>query len=110
MRAADVASILEDAQTAPCACLLELPHRELGGKLVPMDDLEALSETCRAHGVALHMDGARLWEAQAGYGCEFKELTAHFDSVYVSFYKGLGGLSGAMLLGSETFCDEARVW
>jgi len=39
-----------------------------------------------------------------------REITKPFDSVYVSFYKGLGGISGAMLLGSEDFCSEARIW
>ena len=58
----------------------------------------------------MHMDGARLWEATAAYGKTLEEICSLFDSVYVSFYKGLGGLSGAMLLGNEDFINESRVW
>lgn len=50
-----------------CAVLLELPHREVGGKCTSFADIEALSVLCRSKGAALHMDGARLWEAQAAY-------------------------------------------
>jgi hypothetical protein len=53
---------------------------------------------------------ARLWEAQAFYQRDLAEITALFDSVYVSFYKGLGAVTGAMLLGPTAFITEARVW
>ena len=57
------------------------------------------------------MDGARLWEAREAYAPRtYAEICAHFDSVYVSFYKGIGALSGAMLAGSADFVQEARVW
>ena len=91
--------------------LIELPHRELGGKHTPWDEVEALGAYCHQHGIAFHCDGARLFEASAGYNKTLKELVEPFDSVYVSCYKGLGGLSGAFLLGrSKQFCDQARVW
>jgi threonine aldolase len=41
---------------------------------------------------------------------DLKEIVEPFDSIYISFYKGLGGLSGAMLMGDAKFCQEARVW
>ena len=56
------------------------------------------------------MDGARLWEAAPYYGRSYAEVAALFDTVYVSFYKGIGGISGAMLLGPKEFVAEARVW
>ena len=56
------------------------------------------------------MDGARLWEAAAGYGKTVQEIAAGFDSVYVSLYKGIGGLGGAMLAGSREFVDRAAEW
>src|SRR5260370_584009 len=57
------------------------------------------------------MDGARLWEAREAYAPRlFADVCAHFDSVYVSFYKGIGALAGAMLLGPGDFIAEARVW
>jgi len=90
--------------------ILELPHRELGGKLTPWDEVEQISQLCIEEGIHFHCDGARIFEASAGYGLALSELAKPFDSVYISFYKGLGGISGAMLLGSSTFCAEARKW
>jgi len=89
---------------------LELPLREIGGQLSSWDELEAIKAHCRARGVHLHMDGARLWEAAAGYGRPLHEVAAGFDSVYVSLYKGIGGLGGAMLAGSGDFVARAAEW
>ena len=58
----------------------------------------------------LHLDGARLWECQPFYARSYQEIVADFDSVYVSFYKMLHGLPGAMLAGPKDFIDEARIW
>jgi len=91
--------------------ILELPHRELGGKCTPWQDLLEMQRYCKSRNIMFHCDGARIFEATAGYDNKsVKELAELFDSVYISFYKGLGGLSGAMLLGTRDFCDEARVW
>ena len=92
------------------ALLLELPAREIGGQLPEWDDLLAQAEWAHARGVALHMDGARLWEAAPYYDRPYAEVAASFDSVYVSFYKGIGGLAGAVLAGPADFVAEARVW
>lgn len=53
------------------------------------------------------MDGARLWEAQPYYARPFAEICGLFDSVYVSFYKGIGALSGAMLVGEKHVLQKA---
>mmetsp|Transcript_21114 Transcript_21114/g.33143 ORF Transcript_21114/g.33143 Transcript_21114/m.33143 type:complete len:571 (-) Transcript_21114:146-1858(-) len=91
--------------------ILELPHREVGGKLTPWEEVEEIARMCNEHGIYYHCDGARIFEASAGYGHKSVKQTAHpFESVYVSFYKGLGAISGAMLLGDSEFCAEARVW
>jgi threonine aldolase len=93
------------------ALLLELPAREIGGRLPVWEELGEIAALARARGVKLHMDGARLWEAREAYAPRsLAEICAHFDSVYVSFYKGIGALAGAMLLGAEDFIAEARVW
>ncbi|QOL49020.1 threonine aldolase family protein [Massilia litorea] len=89
---------------------LEIPMREIGGQVSPWEELEKIKLHARARGVHLHMDGARLWEAQAGYGRSAAEIAAGFDSVYVSLYKGVGGLGGAMLAGSRTFIERAAEW
>ena len=89
---------------------LEIPMREIGGQVASWEELEAIKTHCKARGAHLHMDGARLWEAQAGYGRSAAEIAAGFDSVYVSLYKGIGGLGGAMLLGTRAFVDRAAEW
>lgn len=95
----------------PLACVItELPIRESGGRLPSWDELQALKDMARQRGVRLHMDGARLWEATAGFGKTPAEVAAGFDSVYVSFYKAIGALIGAMLLGDADFIAQARLW
>ena len=58
----------------------------------------------------MHMDGARLWESAPFYGRSYAEIAALFDTVYVSFYKGVGAIAGAALAGPADFIAEARVW
>ena len=101
---------LRNVREPLAALLLELPAREIGGQLPEWDDLLAQAEWAREHGAALHMDGARLWEAAPYYDRAYAEVAAPFDSVYVSFYKGIGGLAGAVLAGPADFVAEARVW
>lgn len=92
------------------AVLAELPLRDAGCLLPTWDELTELAAACRARGVALHLDGARIWEAQSWFDRPLAEIAGQADSLYVSFYKGLGGLAGAALLGSEEFIAEARLW
>lgn len=92
------------------ALLLELPQREIGGQLPSWDDLVAQAAWSRERGAALHLDGARLWEAGPFYERPYAEIAALFDSVYVSFYKGVGAFAGAALLGPAEFIAEARLW
>ncbi|HWG95379.1 MAG TPA: aminotransferase class I/II-fold pyridoxal phosphate-dependent enzyme [Mycobacteriales bacterium] len=93
------------------AVLLELPHRETGGDLLPFDEVAALSAWCRAEGVALHLDGARLLECGPAYAPRtVAEVAALADSVYLSLYKGLGAPGGAALLGPAPLADDARLW
>mmetsp|Transcript_8264 Transcript_8264/g.10484 ORF Transcript_8264/g.10484 Transcript_8264/m.10484 type:complete len:454 (-) Transcript_8264:390-1751(-) len=90
--------------------IIELPHRELGGKLPSWNDVVSIGELCKKENIKYHCDGARIFEASAGYGKSVSDLAEPFDSIYISFYKGLGSISGAMLMGKKDFCDEARVW
>jgi len=92
------------------AMSLELPAREIGGQSPSWDELQGIKSHCREQNIHLHMDGARLWEAAAAYGRPLAEIAAGFDSVYVSLYKGIGGLGGAMLLGSSAFVARAQEW
>ena len=101
---------LEDIDEPLAAMLFELPQREIGGRLPAWDDLVAQVAHVRSRGAAVHLDGARIWESVPFYGRPLAEIAALFDSVYVSFYKGLGGLSGSVLLGDEDLVAEARAW
>lgn len=99
---------LEDVQNMPkdIACvLLELPQREIGGQLPDYAELEAISAYCREQGIKLHLDGARLFEIVPYYQKSAAEICALFDSVYVSFYKGIGGIAGAILVGDKDFTN-----
>ena len=102
----DLAGVAEP----PAALLLELPQREIGGQLPDWDDLVAQVGWARERGAAVHCDGARLWEASAGYDRPPAELAALFDTVYVSFYKGIGALAGCCLAGDPEEVAEVREW
>jgi threonine aldolase len=92
------------------AVQLELPLREAGCLLPTWEELTEFSEAARALGVPFHADGARLWESQPFYDRSFPEITALFDSVYVSFYKGLRAMAGAAVACEEDLADELRAW
>lgn len=108
-RPATVADL--DALPGPLAAVsLELPLRDAGYLLPSWEELVAFSDRARERGVPLHLDGARLWESQPHLGRPLREIAALADSVYVSFYKGLGGLAGAALAGPEDLVAQARRW
>ena len=101
---------LDEVSEPVGALLLELPQRDLGGQLPAWRDLRAQTTWARKHGVALHLDGARLWQCGPFYRRPLREIAALFDTVYVSLYKDLGGLGGCVLAGPEDVIAEARVW
>lgn len=101
---------LDTLELPLAAILLELPQREIGGQLPTWDELTAISAWAKARNIRLHMDGARLWECQPFYGKSYAEIAALFDTVYVSVYKILGGIAGAVLTGPQDVIDEAKIW
>ena len=101
---------LEEVAEYAAALLIELPQREIGGRLPEWDDLVAQTALARSHGTATHLDGARLLESLPFYGRPAAEVAGLFDSVYLSLYKGLGGISGCLLAGDEQLVAEAREW
>jgi threonine aldolase len=103
---ADLTEIAEP----PAALLLELPQRDLGGQQPDWDDVVAQVGWARDRGAAAHLDGARLWESAAGYGRAPAEIAALFDTVYVSFYKGIGALAGCCVAGPQDVIDQVREW
>lgn len=92
------------------AATLELPMREIGGQCQSWEELQAIKDHCRAQNIHLHLDGARLWECASAYGRDAGAIAQGFDSVYVSLYKGIGGMGGAVLLGKASFVAKAQEW
>jgi threonine aldolase len=103
---ADLTAIAEP----PAVLLLELPQRDLGGQQPDWEDLVAQVGWAHDRGAAAHLDGARLWESAAGYGRALADVAALFDTVYVSFYKGIGALAGCCLAGPQDVIDQVREW
>ncbi|MEE8106041.1 MAG: beta-eliminating lyase-related protein [Planctomycetota bacterium] len=105
-----LAADLREVTDPLAALLIELPTRENGGQLPTWEELRELTGLARSQNTRLHLDGARLWEAQVFYDRPFPEICGEFDSAYVSFYKGIGALPGSMLLGAKDFIEEAAIW
>ena len=78
------------------------------GKVLPLDYLAAARDFSHRHRLALHLDGARLYNAAVKLGCDAWEITRHFDTVSVCLSKGLGAPVGSVLCGSEAFIAKAR--
>lgn len=108
-RAPTLADVLALRET-PTMLVVELPLRRAGWVLPEWDELLALRAWCQQEGVILHLDGARIWEAAAGYDRTPADVAALGDSVYASLYKGLGALAGCILACSEEFIRRTAVW
>lgn len=106
IRISDVKNITSDISVL----ILELPQSELGGELPDWDSLVEICSWVKSKGIHLHLDGARLWETQPFFNRDLKEICGLFNSVYVSFYKTIGAIGGAMLLGSNSFIEQSLKW
>ena len=87
---------------------LENTHNTSGGKVFPLEDFAAVAATAKEHGLKVHLDGARLFNAQAATGKPAREWCAHADTVSVCSSKGLGAPVGSLLAGDEETIGEAR--
>lgn len=112
----EIKEVLElPSDKRPAVIVLEIPNRVLGCQTYSYDELCQISSLCQDAGVKLHCDGARIWEIepyyQVTFGKSFKDLASLFDTIYVSFYKGVGGLCGAMLMADdESLIADAKMW
>ncbi|MGL5286583.1 L-threonine aldolase [Aeromonas sp. RU39B] len=96
----------DDAHFAPTRLLcLENTHN---GRVLPQAYLRDVTQWARHKGLALHLDGARLFNAAVAQGIAAKEIAAHFDSVSVCLSKGLGAPVGSVLVGPAAFIQRAR--
>ncbi len=100
-----------DDLTGLAAVLLELPRRETGGFLPTFEQVVDLSFRCAEAGVALHVDGARLWQCGPAFAPHsLADVVALADTTYLSLYKDLAGPAGAVLLCPEDRAAELRTW
>ncbi len=90
--------------------VIELPLRDAGFVLPTWDELIAVGAASRVMGARVHFDGARVWESTPYLGHSLTEVADLADSIYVSFYKTVGGMSGAALAGTAELSSYARVW
>ncbi|KVE35502.1 low-specificity L-threonine aldolase [Burkholderia sp. TSV86] len=82
----------------------------IGGKVLPAGYVEEAAALARRHGLATHLDGARLCNAAVASGRSLAEHCAPFDTVSICFSKGLGAPVGSVLVGSRELIAQARRW
>src|SRR5262245_36207546 len=87
---------------------LENTHNRGGGRVYPLEKIQAIHAWARRHNLLMHLDGARLWNAAVATGVAPATWAAHFDSVSVCFSKGLGAPVGSALAGPRDFIARAR--
>ena len=87
---------------------LENTHNRCGGRVLPVAYVDAVGALAQRHGLRLHVDGARLWNAAVALGLPPARLVAPADSVSVCFSKGLGAPIGSAVVGSRDFIRRAR--
>jgi threonine aldolase len=89
--------------------VLENTHNHAGGVVLPLDLQHSLQAVAREHGLALHLDGARIFHAALAQGVEASDCASGFDTVMFCLSKGLGAPVGSLLCGSRDAIREARV-
>lgn len=92
------------------AIAVENTHNFGGGTVQPISEIARLSAAARERGIAMHLDGARIWNAHVATGTPFTEFGKHFDTISVCLSKGLGAPIGSIALGSKEAIAEARIW
>jgi len=107
--AAVEAAVRQPSRYAPRSRLVwvEQTSNMGGGSVWPLERIEAVTAVARRHGLATHMDGARLMNAVVASGISARDYAATFDSAWIDFTKGLGAPVGAALAGPRAFIDEA---
>lgn len=89
---------------------VEDTHNSAGGTIVTPDQLKAISEVAKRHGLPVHIDGARIFNAAIALGIDVKEFTKNADSITFCLSKGLSCPIGSIVVGSQSFIERARKW
>jgi len=107
---AGVAGVIKPADYHFARTRLLCLENTQGGKVLPLDYLARARVFTLERNLALHLDGARIFNAAVGLGVAVTEISRHFDSVSVCLSKGLGAPVGSLLCGSRALVDSARRW
>jgi threonine aldolase len=114
LKASDVLDIAKPNsgpyQVSTTAIAVENTHNFGGGTIQPIDQIEELSKGARHLGLAMHLDGARIWNAHVESAISFKEYAQYFDTISVCFSKGLGAPVGSLMLSTQERVARARIW
>jgi threonine aldolase len=81
--------------------VIENTHNRGGGRIFPQSEVVEVARVAREHGLALHLDGARIWNTAVATGADLRELAAPFDTLNVCFSKGLGAPVGSAVVGTR---------
>ena len=100
----------DDHFAPPSLVCIENTHNRSGGSVWPLEQIASVAVTARKHGLALHLDGARLWNASSMSGISEAEYASYFDTVSVCYSKGLGAPIGSALAGSDEVIAKARFY
>ncbi len=92
------------------AIAIENTHNFGGGTVQPLDQMKLLHEQAQEMGIAIHLDGARIWNAHVASGVTFAEYGKYADTISVCFSKGLGAPIGSMALSTKERIASARIW
>lgn len=93
--------------TTTLACI-ENTHNRAGGTIIEPNQIEALHKVTEAHGLKLHMDGARIFNAAVALKIDVKEFTKHVDSMMFCLSKGLSAPIGSIVVGDRDFIERTR--
>jgi threonine aldolase len=89
---------------------VENTHNRAGGAIIPQGHLAAYRSIADLHGMKVHMDGARVFNAAVAQGLPVREIVQHVDSVNFCLSKGLRSPVGSLLCGPAPFIERARIW
>jgi threonine aldolase len=87
---------------------IENTHNRAGGAIFPLDEIKRIHDVAREHGLIMHLDGARIWNAHVATGTPLAEYATYFDSISACFSKGLGCPVGSIIIGSREFVTKAH--
>lgn len=105
---AGIADESDEHVAATALLCLENTHNRCGGKVLTVEQMQAAANVAHAHGVAVHVDGARIFNAAIALGVPLRELVQSVDSVMFCLSKGLSAPVGSMLVGNKEFIRRAR--